>query len=214
MRWQHLHRPSLRLRSQTGIRDFCFGAADLWCRAMHVGRSPPPRICPFSESHICGTPGVLGIYVWKDACLSACLSLTVSVCAYKHTNNSMVPDVAGKPRSWLHPNSCHLCRGTLFSSVILHTGGANSRSSDKEHEKQALGRDFPDDSPGKSAYFITKKTALIKVETVGSDHVERAPPPTSFYTLLSWGPCFRCFSSSPLSSEVWGVWGYLFSSPF
>lgn len=97
----------------------------------------------------------------------------------------MVPDIAGNPRSWLHPNPCHLCRGTLFSSVILHTGGANSRSSDKEHEKQALGRDFPDDSPGKSAYFITTKPALIKVEMVGSDHAERAPPPTFLYTLLS-----------------------------
>lgn len=64
-----------------------------------------------------------------------------------------------------------MCLGILFSSVTLHTGGANSKISDKEHEKNKhSGETCPNDSPGRKplAYLITKTQPLYGQRMVGS----------------------------------------------
>lgn len=96
----------------------------------------PTVVCVISGTFL--FPGLHGCYTYVCACLWVCLSERNFVYVQKHTNHNMVPEVVRIPRSWHHPNSCQMCLGILFSSVTLHTGGANSKISEKKNEKISI----------------------------------------------------------------------------
>lgn len=97
----------------------------------------PTSVCVISgPSYLQDSMGVVKTCV--QVCESAYLSVTLSVYVQKHTHHNIVPEVVWISHSWHHPNSCQMCLGILLSSVTLHTGGANSKISDKEHEKTSI----------------------------------------------------------------------------
>lgn len=124
--WQHLHDDP----PGSGHKDLCRFAAEpcMW-------GFPCLPVCPFNGFLICRTSG--GVI---KICVLACVS--VHNCLYMHIRIQTITQsqkLHKFPILGIIPDSRQMCPGALFSSAVLHTPGANSKISDKEHVKHTLG---------------------------------------------------------------------------
>lgn len=105
---------------------------------MHVGLSLPSYMTfqwlPYLQESMC----IIKI------CVQACVSVSLSGhnCLYMHVSIQTITQpqkLHEFPILGIVPDSSQMDPGRLFSSAVLHTRGADSMISDKEHEKHPLG---------------------------------------------------------------------------